>query len=141
MTAELSRRRGGLDLLAVALSSATFLAGALTGYGLARRPAALPSDLESLPARLARNGLPLWVVADKTGSLYLTEEPRSPREVQGLRANVEHAAEWKGCVHVWPHARGTDVATGGWGEHGFVRGDVVFFGDPALLRKVHAALR
>jgi hypothetical protein len=111
-------------------------------------PAATPPpSLPDLAERLRRAGLSLHVVPmthiTPVEGLYLCERPQPREQLQRLVRAVEHSDSWRGVVFCECNKRLGEVSDeqmADWGEHGMRLGPFVFFGDPALLRRIRQAL-
>jgi hypothetical protein len=110
-------------------------------------PAPHPRTLTELTQRLHQAGLSLHVVqmTDTTpeAGLYFCERSQ-PREVlQWLRRAAEYGERWRGVVFCELRERQgefPDTELERWGEYGLRIGPFLFFGDPALLRRIDQAL-
>jgi hypothetical protein len=106
-----------------------------------------PADwgVPELVRHLEARGLRLHVVpthrttGDLSKGAYLCERERPWDELNALRPLPELAHEWAGVVWVLPRPRVFHEAET-WGANGLVAGRLLFFGDPALLRRIAAAL-
>jgi hypothetical protein len=106
-------------------------------------PAAPPRTLTELTERLHRAGLSLDVVPLTDNSpekgLYLCERPQPREQLQRLRRAVELGDRWNGivfCEMNHPLGEVDQAEWERWGEYGMQLGLFVFFGDPALLRRI-----
>jgi hypothetical protein len=75
--------------------------------------------------------------------LYLCERPQAREQLQRLVRAVEYSDSWRGVVFCECNKRLGEVSDeqmADWGEHGMRLGPFVFFGDPALLRRIRQAL-
>jgi hypothetical protein len=139
-------RRPRLDRLvlgAVLVLPALYVAG--------RRPAA-PAPGDALPALLARleaRGLRLHAVpadnrnGDVRRGVYLCDRRREWEQVAGLPVGTRRAERWRGVVLAQTSSDFLtipDEAVRSWGASGHRDGPFVFFGDPALLARLKAAL-
>jgi hypothetical protein len=116
-------------------------------YQLLSPPATPPRTLTELTQRLRRAGLPLHVVPitdiSPEEGLYLCERPQPREQLQMLRRAVALGDRWRGVVFCEFNKRLGEVPDEElqrWGEHGMQLGPFVFFGDPALLRRIRQAL-
>ncbi len=123
----------------------------LPGLYLARRPPAPPpaAPVPALLARLQATGLRLHQVPvdnlnrDLRNGVYLCDGPREWEQVAGLPVDARHAARWRGVVLVQaprPCLAVPDELLQSWAECGHRDGPFIFFGDPALLARLKAAL-
>jgi hypothetical protein len=138
--------------------AALALAVALPAAYLACRPAAPPPGgapfavdapagwgVPELVRHLDAKGLRLHVVptdhnsGDLKKGAYLSEAERPWGELNALRPLPELAHEWAGVVWVLPRPRVFHEVEA-WGANGLAAGRLLFFGDPALLRRIAAAL-
>jgi hypothetical protein len=111
-------------------------------------PPSVPTrTLTELTERLRRAGLALSVVpltdVSPEEGLYLCERPQSREQLQWLRRAAEYGELWRGVVFCEFNKRLGEVPDeelSRWGEHGMQLGPFVFFGDPALLRRIRQAL-
>jgi hypothetical protein len=100
-----------------------------------------------LTQHLQRSGLqfhvvPLTDISPEEG-LFLCERPEPREQLQGLRRAAEYSARWPGIVFCEFNKRLGEIDEGElerWGEYGLQLGPFVFFGDPALLRRIRQAL-
>ena len=139
-------RRPRLDYLVLGAALA------LPGLYLARRPPAPTPARAPVPAlldRLQASGLRLHPVPvdnlnrDLRNGVYLCDAPREWEQVAGLPADPRYAARWRGVVLVQaprPALAVPDELLRSWAECGHRDGPFVFFGDPALLARLKAAL-
>jgi hypothetical protein len=116
-------------------------------HSLLHPPSVPPNSLTELTDRLNRSGLSLYVVpltdSSPEAGLYLCERPNSREQLQKLRRAVELSERWRGIVFCEFNKRlgeVDDAELERWGEHGMVMGPFLFFGDPALLRRIRQAL-
>jgi hypothetical protein len=139
-------RRPRLDRLvlgAVLVLPALYVAG---------RRAAPPPPRAAIPALLARleaRGLRLHAVpadhchGDVRRGVYLCDGPRPWEQVAGLPADPARACRWRGVVLAQAFddlMTVPDEDVRSWGACGHRDGPFVFFGDPALLARLKAAL-
>jgi hypothetical protein len=110
-------------------------------------PSTPPHTLVELTEQLSRAGLSLYVVPmtdiSPEEGLFLCERPQPREQLQRLVRAVEHGDRWRGIVLCeWNRHVGevSDEQLADWGEHGLRLGPFVFFGDPALLRRIRQAL-
>jgi hypothetical protein len=110
-------------------------------------PAVPPRTLTELTERLHRAGLsldmvPLTDISPEEG-LFLCERPQPREQLQKLVRAAEHGERWRGVVFCEFNRRLGEIdeaELARWGEHGMQLGPFVFFGDPALLRRIRQAL-
>lgn len=137
------------------VSVSIFLVSAATiplAYRLLRRPVVPPRTLTELTARLAKDAPELCVVAVPENRLqdgiYICTQPqprdRLGRLVRNRRVIGTHRfGRWQGvvfCERVGHIGVISDEELQGWGEYGMQIGPLLFFGDPALLRRIHNAI-
>jgi hypothetical protein len=124
-------------------------------YRVLHRPAHRPRTLTELTKLLSRQAPPLYVVPMSEASLetgtYICANPR-PREqlLCHLTRHPKCGSKWQGVVYCerigereqMPFATRSfwedELPT--WGEYGKWIGPFLFFGDPALLQRIHAAM-
>jgi hypothetical protein len=100
-----------------------------------------------LSEHLRKSGLPLYVVPQTDISpedgIYLCERPEPREQLQRLARAAERGDRWRGIVYCEFNKRLGEIdedALNNWGEYGLRLGPFVFFGDPALLRRIRQAL-
>jgi hypothetical protein len=105
-----------------------------------------PTELHKL---LASRGLVLTAVpGSRTGenadlALFLCEGERTWEQLSWLNPRPDLAEKWKGVLLARPVKGLTREGPDGidsWGDCGLVVGEVVLFGDPALIARVRKAL-
>jgi hypothetical protein len=112
---------------------------------LLRPPNAPPRTLTELTERLSRAEPELYVIpvtpnVPESG-VWVCERPLSREQLSRLRRVPEHAYRWRGVVFCERAGELTEVQdTRTWGEHGMHAGPLLFFGDPALLHRIHKAI-
>jgi hypothetical protein len=106
-----------------------------------------PRTLAELADLLRQSDPPLYMVPmaehDPEGGFYLCEHPQQRERLQFLRRLPESTDRWRGVVYCeWNRRLGeiTEDELGRWGEHGMRIGPFVFFGDPALLRRIRQVI-
>jgi hypothetical protein len=139
--------RRALSPWTLALAFAVCAVAVPLTHRLLHSPSAPPRSLTELTQRLHRAGLPLYVVQMTDTSpekgLYLCERPRSQEQLQWLRRAAEYGDRWRGvvfCEFSTHLGEIPDEELERWGEYGMLLGPFVFFGDPALLRRIRQAL-
>src|SRR5262245_16718548 len=131
-------------------SALACLAAACLGWALYRgaqrpRPAdpsgwSVPQVADFLARRVP--GLRVVPVRDSgVGNVgaYLTRTALPPAGLHTLLRRPERAAAWAGTAYC-EEARASRPHAETWGENGLVVGKFYFFGDPALLDEIRAAL-
>jgi hypothetical protein len=124
-------------------------------YRVLDRPAHRPRRLTELTELLSRQAPPLYVVPMSEASLesgiYICANPRPREQLIGkLTRNPKCGSKWQGVVYCqilgereqlpfvirsfWQDELPT------WGEYGRWIGPFLFFGDPELLQRIHAAM-
>ena len=119
-------------------------------YVAGRRPAPPPgAPIPALLARLEAQGLQLHAVPadnrnrDLRNGVYLCEGERVWDQVARLPADPSRAGSWRGVVLIQAPRPSLAVPAEqlrDWGPCGHQDGPFVFFGDPALLARLKAAL-
>jgi hypothetical protein len=106
-----------------------------------------PQTIGELRQRLEQSDLGLHLVptADTTeeAGVYLCTTPQPRDELLRLMRMAECAHRWKGvvfCSHEGSMARVPESIVRSWGEHGMRLGDLLFFGDPALLARIRGVM-
>src|SRR5262249_34149931 len=113
-------------------------------------PLVLPAEdqtVAQVAARLESRGLKLRLVPDALSSsstgAYLTQGSKSWEELNVLPKIREHIDRWAGTVHCErlnePSSRNLQVSL--WGDCCLEARPFLFFGDPALLARIHKALQ
>jgi hypothetical protein len=86
----------------------------------------------------------VFVRGDKNpvGGVYFCDRPRSRGELQRLQRQRKVADAWRGVVFAERMTKTIDLSvdTLNWEENGLIVGDVLLFGDPALLARIKASL-
>jgi hypothetical protein len=97
-----------------------------------------------LTEHLRQAGLALEVVPQTdftpVEGVYLCEHPQPREQLQKLARAAQRCDRWRGVVFCEFNKRlgeFTDAELQRWGEYGMRLGPFVFFGDPALLRRIH----
>jgi hypothetical protein len=73
--------------------------------------------------------------------VWVCDRPQSWEQLSWLRRAPEHAYRWQGVVFCQKAGEMTEVVdTDTWGEHGMQIGPLLFFGDPALVRRIQKAI-
>jgi hypothetical protein len=106
-------------------------------------------DVPRMAEHLRSRGLAFRLIpGDEPGvnaasSAYLTTTAKTWRELNALPKVRERIGDWQGTLHCervnQPGARALQIQR--WGDCCLEVGPFVFFGDPALLARVRAALR
>jgi hypothetical protein len=76
--------------------------------------------------------------------VYFCERPQPREQLLRLLRAPECAHRWKGVVYCDRSSGLAQIPADqlhSWGEHGMQVGPLVFFGDPALLRRIETAIR
>jgi hypothetical protein len=85
---------------------------------------------------------PSWPGGDASSNAYLTTAARPPAELFWLPKDTKKMDRWVGVVYCERVLRYEERAGAvrSWGDCGLRAGPFVFFGDPALLSRIRAAL-
>jgi hypothetical protein len=131
----------------IVVAFAVLVVGVTLASRLLRPPRSPPRTLGELAEVLRRSDPPLYAVpmADHSSEegVYICERPRPREDLQWLRRSPKHAARWRGvvfCERAGGAIRVPEDQLESWGEHGLRVGPFVLFGDPALLRRIRAAI-
>jgi hypothetical protein len=126
------------------------LLAALAGYalrGASLRPARPADNIPALVAHLEQHGIALRVIpitlgSDLSGGAFLTRTTQGWKELSSWPRHPGHLSHWQGTVLVQPERIAVNRAEtlASWQEGGLVYGQLLLFGDPALLAEIRAAL-
>jgi hypothetical protein len=130
---------------------AVALLGILAGYalrGVADSTASKPADtVPALVAHLEKHGIQLRVIptardGDICEGAFLTRSSKDWEQLSVPFRIPEQLPRWQGTVQVQPVSNTLyrTEARLSWGKGGLVYGQLVLFGDPALLAEVRAAV-
>lgn len=75
--------------------------------------------------------------------VWVCERPRSWEQLSWLRRAPEYSDQWQGvvyCERLREHWYILEEDFDSWGENALRVGPILFFGDPALLRRIHNAI-
>jgi hypothetical protein len=150
------KRFNQLPLVTFFLACASVAGLALAADGWRRsptppdsRPFAPPDqwDCRDVVSHLQAHGLEFRAVSTAEHgpcdqNVFLTKTAKTWAELNGTRKVVERLDDWRGTVYCEKIANpgGQDVRFRLWREGGLQLGTFLFFGDPALLAEIAAAL-
>lgn len=117
---------------------------------LLRWPVAPPRTLAELTKLLSQDAPSLYVVPvaehqPETG-IYICTQQQQREQLMWLMRGSEVACKckWQGvvyCERVNHFGAIEEHIIRSWGEHGMQIGELLFFGDPVLLRSIHELIR
>jgi hypothetical protein len=119
---------------------------------LLRRPAHPPHTLTELTQLLSQDALSLYVVPMVENRLeegiYICANPQPHEQLWSLVRNTKGAGRWQGVVYCEKAGKMAERMSvivereilEDWGEYGMQIGPLLFFGDPALLRRIHKVI-
>jgi hypothetical protein len=117
-------------------------------YPLLRPASPPPETLAELIELLHRSDPQLHAVAmtdhSPQSAVYFCERPQPRERLQLLRRLPESAGRWRGVAFCERSGRLSKIEESEWqrwGAYGLRIGSLVFFGDPAVLRRIETAIR
>jgi hypothetical protein len=122
------------------------LAAVVAGEFLPRRR--LPQSVAEALARLQEGGVNYHVVSVMQQNrvpdcgVYLCERPQSWESLNRLPRGGAAGSRWQGVVHLerCPNEETAGFCLQEWGPYGARVGGLFFFGDPAMVGRIRAAL-
>jgi hypothetical protein len=143
----MSDRRPLPSWLLAAVFATSMASVPLTVQALRRPIAPPPRTIAELMTLLHQSDPPLYAVSMTDLSpevgVYFCERLQPRQQLQHLHRVPECAGRWRGVVFCGREDRlgeTSEVQLHDWGEHAMRIGSFLFFGDPALLRRIRAAL-